>query len=628
VQAELARVNDDVQAIHLYEQAIDGARYNLYRQEEALSLERQALFNLSHGGRRAARGMLSQAYSLYQEWGAVSKCDQMRERYPELVAESRRSTTGSTSSGAHDLDQISIARAAQTISTEIEHEKLIETLVSIAVENAGADRAILAIADGDQFFIEAYRDVPAGVFITSQHELFDDRVDIPGSILSSVLESSETVVIRDAVRDERFWNDDYVRKNATRSILAVPLVHRKRVIGALCLENRHLEDVFSNKARETVQILATQAAISITNADLLSTVRQSEERFHLAMEASNDGLWDWDLRCDEIYLSPGWRRMLGYEENELDGNPKIWESLASPEDVEKLYEMFESVLGGISNRFELEIRLQHNDGHWIDVLTRARVVHDQTGAAIRMVGTQQDITERKVAERRIRRDLHERDVLLRELYHRTKNNMQVIVSLMRIKEHKSEDPFVRELVGEVAAKIDSMALVHQMLYESQNLSEIDLGEYLVEFAANVLGGSDARSYSIRLVHEVQYCPISIDGAIPLGMVVSELITNSIKHAFGTGSAEPDNTNQIYISVEKTEDGARVVLADNGGGLTDDLDLRMVDSMGMQTVFALIEQQLSGKIRYDNESGLRWEIVLPLLQKHDRLATGAEEGDKV
>ena len=125
---------------------------------------------------------------------------------------------------------------------------------------------------------------------------------------------------------------------------------------------------------------------------------ESENRFQYAMDATKDGLYDWDLVTNEIYYSPGWKSMLGYEYDALPNDFSIWEKLTEPKDVKRSWEMQQELINKQRERFELEFKMKHKDGHWIDILSRASAVFDDNGKAIRIVGTHVDITERKRAE--------------------------------------------------------------------------------------------------------------------------------------------------------------------------------------------------------------------------------------
>ena len=141
----------------------------------------------------------------------------------------------------------------------------------------------------------------------------------------------------------------------------------------------------------------------ITEYKLLEEeLREREERYDLGMKATKDGIYDWNLVTNEIYYSPGWKQMLGYEEDELENDFSVWERLTDPEDIKESWAMLGDHLAGKIDRFELEFKMRHKDGHWVDILSRANAVFDPEGKPIRVVGTHVDITERKQAEENLR----------------------------------------------------------------------------------------------------------------------------------------------------------------------------------------------------------------------------------
>jgi two-component system cell cycle sensor histidine kinase/response regulator CckA len=149
------------------------------------------------------------------------------------------------------------------------------------------------------------------------------------------------------------------------------------------------------------------------HSEYTKSLRESDQRFNLAMNATRDGLWDWNIITNEIYYSPGWKKMLGYEYDELPNDFTIWEKLTAPEDVERSWEIQQELINRKRERFEIEFKMKHKNGHWVDILSRANAFFDKDGKAVRMVGTHVDITERNKAVEELLRS-EERNRLLLE----------------------------------------------------------------------------------------------------------------------------------------------------------------------------------------------------------------------
>lgn len=222
--------------------------------------------------------------------------------------------------------------------------------------------------------------------------------------------------------------------------------------------------------------------------------------------------------------------------------------------------------------------------------------------------------KRTKAEEQIKRNLEEKELLLRELYHRTKNNMQVIMSMLRLQTLTSPEGKDPDANREIINKIHSMSLVHQKLYEAQDLSRINFQEYIEDFIHPLLQSFGPRAEELSLQLDLQPLMLNIDMAIPLGLVFTELISNIAKHAF------PDNsTGTITIRLcQGDPEGLCLELADNGVGIPAGTNLREGNSMGLKNVFSLIEYQLKGKIEYQVNGGLRWRIVIDHLPRKVRI----------
>ena len=209
----------------------------------------------------------------------------------------------------------------------------------------------------------------------------------------------------------------------------------------------------------------------------------------------------------------------------------------------------------------------------------------------------------KQSEEQIKKSLKEKEILLRELYHRTKNNMQVIASMLMMQAQTADDENLKRANQDIVDKIHSMSFVHQKLYQAQDLSQIALNEYIRDFSNHLLSTYRLSKENLYFDLELSEVNVSIDSAIPLGLVITELVTNAFKHAF-PGKTE----GRISIKLYRDKFHKIVIeLADNGVGIPDGLNLRELDSMGMKTVFAIVEYQLQGSVSYETVAGLKWQI---------------------
>jgi len=213
-----------------------------------------------------------------------------------------------------------------------------------------------------------------------------------------------------------------------------------------------------------------------------------------------------------------------------------------------------------------------------------------------------DITEQKQREQQIKANLAEKEILLRELYHRTKNNMQVIASFLELHAAQAHDPHILHSFKEMENRIYAMALVHQKLYQAQNLSSIDLKEYIGELVSLLLDGYQIQPQQISVVLNLEYVPVLLDTAIPCGLIINELISNALKHAF------PNNRDgEVRISLAKRDGSIWLEIADNGVGVPPGFDFRGSSTLGLQTVFNIGEHQLQGRVTFEAGAGVTCQV---------------------
>jgi two-component sensor histidine kinase len=220
----------------------------------------------------------------------------------------------------------------------------------------------------------------------------------------------------------------------------------------------------------------------------------------------------------------------------------------------------------------------------------------------------QDITERKLADERIRASLREKEVLLKEIHHRVKNNLQIISSLLNLQSKYIKDVSAIEMFKESRNRIRSMTLIHEKLYRSKDLAHIDLPEYIQNLSSNLF-----RSYnsgSVTLKTQIDDILLGIDTAIPCGLIINELVSNSLKHAF------PEHRGEITVSLLWNDPNYTLMVKDTGKGFPADVDFRNTESLGLQLVCTLTEQ-LSGEIVLDRSNGTAWSITFQELKYKER-----------
>ncbi|RKY07975.1 MAG: hypothetical protein DRP65_09755, partial [Planctomycetota bacterium] len=213
-----------------------------------------------------------------------------------------------------------------------------------------------------------------------------------------------------------------------------------------------------------------------------------------------------------------------------------------------------------------------------------------------------DINERKRMEEKIRAALREKEVLLKEVHHRVKNNMQVISSILNLQSRHIQNSHTQKVFADSQNRIMSMALVHEKLYESEDLAKIDFAGYVRSMTGYLFGLYGAGN-SIRFNIDIKNILLDVNTAIPCGMIINELISNSLKYAFPAGRG-----GQIYIGLHQAEyDKLILTVKDDGVGLPEGMDFRKTESLGMQLVVMLTEQ-LDGSIEVDKRKGTTFKIT--------------------
>jgi PAS domain S-box-containing protein len=327
-------------------------------------------------------------------------------------------------------------------------------------------------------------------------------------------------------------------------------------------------------------------------------LRESEEKYRTLFETAGEAIFV--VRGDMVVFSnPMTTRLVGYSSEEIRIRP--FTEFIHPDDRNMIVERHLRRLRGEELPAVYSCRILNRDGNtlWMDV---SAVLINWEGQAATLIFAN-DITERKRADEVIRASLREKEVLLREIHHRVKNNMQIISSLFNLQAGYIKDEEALRILKEGQTRIRSMALVHEKLYQSGDLSKIDLAGYIQSLSVHLFQVYLVDPNQVRLETEFGEVPLDINSAVPCGLILNELISNALKHAFPAG-----RKGVLMIRLRRRKDGeVELRIADNGVGFPKGLDFRRTEGLGLQIVNLLVGQ-LEGTIKLDEKNGTAFTVV--------------------
>jgi PAS domain S-box-containing protein len=397
VGAEIARIGGrEPDAMRLYEQAIRSARANGFIHNEALANELAARFYAARDFEQIAQLYLRNARYCYLRWGANGKVRQLDELYPYL--REKEAVSGATSTikaPVEHLDLATVLKVSQAVSGEIVLEKLIEMLMTTALEHGGAERGLLILVQGDNLRIEAEATTGHSRVEVTVREVVVTPYDLPESILHHVIRTRESVVLDDALVSNLYSDDEYVRQKRPRSVLCLPIVKRAKLVGALYLENTLTPHAFTSGRIAVLELLASQAAISLENATLYSDLRRSEAYLAEAQRLSQTGSFGRNVSSGEIFWSDETFRIFGYDKAASVTLDMALQRV-HPDDLALVQRTIERASQDRKDYAD-EYRLLMPDGSVKHVRVVAHAVMDKSGRT-EFVGAVMDVTAAKLAE--------------------------------------------------------------------------------------------------------------------------------------------------------------------------------------------------------------------------------------
>jgi PAS domain S-box-containing protein len=382
--------------------------------------------------------------------------------------------------------------------------------------------------------------------------------------------------------------------------LGVPLKLDSQIIGVLVLQT-YTEGVrYGKEEMNVLKFVSGQVAMAVNRKRIEDEVQERGRLLASIFESIQDGISILDLDYRIIRVNPAVEK---------------WYAHAMPLIGKKCFEAYhlrDRICAVCPTRQTLEtgqaayevVSMVGTGGEvtgWLDLYSFP-LIDQRTGQMRGVIEYVRDITQRKKAEDQLQASLREKEVLLREIHHRVKNNMQIISSLLSLQSRHIQDPGVLEVFKESQRRIRSMALIHERLYQSADLSRIEFSQYLDNLANRLLHSYQVDSDRVRLNLHSEQVFLNINTAIPCGLIVNELISNALKHAFPNG-----RRGEVAVELRRNESGEFLLrVSDDGVGFPKALDFRRTETLGMQIVVTLVDQ-IDGTIEM-GESG-RTEFLI-------------------
>jgi PAS domain S-box-containing protein len=635
IAAELARLQgQDLQAERLYEDAMAAARVGALAQQEALACERAAAFHRARGMVRIADAYLADAYAAYARWGATAKLRQLEAAHPVLR---------SAAAAAIPIDTLAVIKATQALSSQIDVDALLETLMNIALNQAGAQAGRLYVTAGDRFEWVADADVRGTTLAVRVHRpgepVEDGDERHPAALLNYVRRSQEPVLLADATQPHPFAGDAYARRRMPRSVLCVPLLRRSQTIGVLYLEHLLGTHAFTTTHATVLGMLAAQAAISLETAGLYAALKVENEERRRAEAASVE--WQarmvrlvdsnlfavriTDLDSRIVDANDAYLQLVGYSREEMLSGQLTTELMTPPEyraaDERAGQELLEA---GRYQPFEKEY--VRKDGTRVPVLVGGILIE---GPPPQTLGFVLDISERRRAdaERQARLEAeaanHAKSIFLANMSHEIRTPMNAILGMSQLAMQSGLNDTQARYVHHVQSAAESLlAILNDILdlskIEAGHLEmesvEFDLDEVLDRLATVV--GLKAEEKGVELVYALPpRLPRRLVGdPMRLGQVLLNLASNAVKFTA---------RGEVVVSVtqaarEKNEVRLVFEVRDTGIGLSaeeiarlfrpftqaDSSTTRRFGGTGLGLVISRrLVQMMGGEITVDSEPGL-------------------------
>jgi PAS domain S-box-containing protein len=598
VAAEIARIEGrDADAMRLYEQAIRSAREHGFVQNEGLAHEVAARFYTARGVDTIAQVYLREARRCYLRWGAAGKVRQFEQLYPHLrdapVPASATSTIGAP---IGQLDVGTVLKAAQAVSGEIVLGELIKTLLRIATEHAGAERGLLILFPGDEPQIAAEATTGRGQVEVTLRQTATSPAELPQSVLHYVIRTRESVILEDASAQNPFSADEYICRKQVRSTLCLPLVKQAKLIGVLYLENNLASHVFTPARISVLELLASQAAISLENARLYNDLQEREAKIRRLVDANIIGIYIFTREGDIVEANQALLKMVGYDREDLVAGRVRWTDLTPPEWRDRTGRArAELETTGAVQPFEKEYF--RKDGSRVPVLIGSAAFDEQRDQGVAFV---LDLTERKRAEAEARESEQRYRGVQMELAHAnrvatmgqlsastahevkqpigaTVNNAQAALRLLGRQPPDLEEArqALTQIVQDGMRASDIVDGIRALIKKAPSRKEpLDINAAIREVIELTRGEAVKNGVSVQTDLAGGGLPLIEGDRVQLQQVILNLIMNAVEAMSGVSGG----ARELLVSTRKAEPkGVLVAVRDSGPGLATETLERLFEA---------------------------------------------------
>ena len=580
VGAEIARIEGRaLDAQELYEKAIQSARENGFVQNEGLATEVAARFYMQRRLDRIATTYLRDARHCYLRWGADAKVRQLELLYPQINADrALPDAIGTIHTSAEHLDLATVIKVSEAVSREIVLENLIDALMRMAIEHAGAERGLLILPRGDDYRIEAEATTGSSEIHVKLEQARVTAAELPESVLRYVLRTKEIVLLHEASAHGAFTGDLYVRANEVRSVLCLPILKQARMLGILYLENRLTSHAFTPARMAILKLLASEAAISMENARLYLELAEREARIRRLVDANIIGIVIWDFEGRILEANDAYLQMVGYEREDLLSGRMRWKDLTPPEWLEREERHLLPLLKRTGSLAPFEKEYFRKDGSRVPVLLGLATFRDggNQGVAFTL-----DLTERRRASdalRALQTDLAHANRLatMGQLTASISHEVNQPIGATRNNAHAalrflSQDPpdlveareAIESVVKETYRAGDILTGIRgQVQKVPPHMKGVDVNEAIEEVMALVRGELLKHQVSLQMRLADGLLPVHAD-RVQLQQVMLNLILNAIEAIINVD----DQTRELVISTEAVPaEGVLVCIRDSGPGI--------------------------------------------------------------